>query len=91
LLFIGYLAPSSDKGLYALAKSYDTFTAIVAVRRSKLYGKFVPSADGGDPIIKRAFQQSKQTVVHRGLDDSGHAARGLKGIQCALNVMIELY
>jgi hypothetical protein len=51
LLFIGYLAPSGDKGLYALAKSYDKFTAIAAVSRSKLYGKFVPSADGGDPMI----------------------------------------
>jgi glutamate racemase len=80
---IGYLAPSGDKGLYALVKACNTFTAIAAVRRSKLYGEFVPSADGGDPMIKRAVQQSKQTVVHRRLDESGHAARGLKGIQCA--------
>jgi hypothetical protein len=72
----------NDKELYALAKSYDKFTAIAAVRCSKLHGKFVPSADGGDPIVKLAVQQSKQNVGHRGLDDSGHEARGLKSKQC---------
>jgi hypothetical protein len=77
----------SDKGSYALVRSYDKFTT-ANVLRSKLYGKNVSSADGGDLISKLAVQQ---TMVHRGLNDSGHEASGLKGIQCERNVRFELY
>ena len=46
------LAGLSDKESYALAKSYDKFTAIAVIRRSKLYGKNVPSGAVRCAVLK---------------------------------------